>query len=70
MEKIYEEVLLKDSQPPKLLEETELKYMKSKICKITVEKKIGTGFFCKITYNNKLFKNFVSYFPSYYKILK
>ena len=28
--------------------------MKSKICKITVEKKIGTGFFCKITYNNKL----------------
>ena len=54
MEKIYEEVLLKDSQPPKLLEETELKYMKSKICRISAEKKIGTGFFCKIKYNNEL----------------
>ena len=47
MEKIYEEVLLKDSQPPKLLEETELKYMKSKICKITVEKKQALDFFVK-----------------------
>jgi hypothetical protein len=50
--KIYE-VFSKGAQPPKLLANTKLNYMKDCICKIS-GKKIGTGFFCKINYQFEL----------------
>ena len=54
MENIYEEALIKESLPPKPLKESKLKDMINKICRISVGKKIGTGFFCEINYKNKL----------------
>ena len=47
MEIKINEGLIKGAQPPKLLANTKLKYMKDCICKIS-GKKIGTWFFCKI----------------------
>ena len=54
MEKIIIEGQIKKAEPPKLLKDTKLKYMENKICKISTNKMIGTGFFCKIKYNNEL----------------
>ena len=51
----YEEALIKESLPPKPLKESKLKDMINKICRISVGKKIGTGFFCEINYKNKLY---------------
>ena len=48
MEKIIIEGQIKKAEPPKLLKDTKLKYMENKICKISTNKMIGTGFFCKI----------------------
>ena len=55
MENIYEEALIKESHPPKPLKESKLKDMINKICRISVGKKIGKGFFCEINYKNKLY---------------
>ena len=49
MEIKINEGLIKGAQPPKLLSNTKIKYMKDCICKIS-GKSIGTGFFCKIYY--------------------
>ena len=54
MENIYEEALLKESNPSKPLKESKLKDMINKICRISVGKNIGTGFFCQINYKNQL----------------
>ena len=55
MEEKIDEGLIrgKGVEPPKLLEKTDLKYMKDYICKIS-GKIIGTGFFCKIKYEDNL----------------
>ena len=53
MEEKIVEGLVKGAEPPKLLENTNLKYMKDYICKVS-GKIVGTGFFCKIKYEDKL----------------
>ena len=55
MEEKIDEALIRGEgvEPPKLLEETDLKYMKDYICKISC-KIVGTGFFCKIKYEDNL----------------
>ena len=55
MEEKIDEGLIrgKGVEPPKLLEKTDLKYMKDYICKIS-GKMVGTGFFCKIKYEDNL----------------
>ena len=51
MENNYEEGIIKDAKEMKLLEETDQKEKEKCICKINGSK-IGTGFFCKIKYEN------------------
>ena len=53
MEGKFEEGLIKGAKPSKLLKDTNLKYMIDYICKIS-GKIVGTGFFCKIKYDNEL----------------
>ena len=55
MEEKIDEGLIRGEgvEPPKLLEKTDLKYMKDYICKIS-GKIVGTGFFCKIKYEDNL----------------
>ena len=55
MEERYEEGLIKGSIDSMTIEKTEkiLNQMKTCICKV-IGDKIGTGFFCKILYQNKL----------------
>ena len=53
MEEKIEEGFIKGAKPPKLLKNTNLKYMEDYICKISGNK-IGTGFFCKIKYKDTL----------------
>ena len=55
MEEKIDEALIRGEgvEPPKLLEKTDLKYMKDYICKIS-GKIVGTGFFCKIKYEDNL----------------
>ena len=53
MEGKFEEGLIKGAKPSKLLKDTNLKYMIDYICKIS-GKMVGTGFFCKIKYDNEL----------------
>ena len=50
-ERVYEGTC-QGSEPPQLLEETNLSDLEKYICKINSDV-IGTGFFCKIEYNNK-----------------
>ena len=54
MQEKIEEALIKGAQPTKLLEDTNLKYMKNYICKISSGLKIATGFFCKTPNGSKL----------------
>ena len=51
MEDKYEEGIIKGAKEMKLLEETDQKEKEKCICKINGSK-IGTGFFCKIKYEN------------------
>ena len=51
MEDDYEEGIIKGAKEMKLLEETDQKEKEKCICKINGSK-IGTGFFCKIKYEN------------------
>ena len=53
MEDDYEEGIIKGAKEMKLLEETDQKEKEKCICKINGSK-IGTGFFCKIKYENAL----------------
>ena len=53
MEERISEGMIKGAKPPILLKDSELKYMKNYICKIS-GKSIGTGFFCKIPYKDEL----------------
>ena len=53
MEDKYEEGIIKGAKEMKLLEETDQKEKEKCICKINGSK-IGTGFFCKIKYENAL----------------
>ena len=53
MEDDYEEGIIKGAKEMKLLEETDQKEKGKCICKINGSK-IGTGFFCKIKYENAL----------------
>ena len=48
-----EEGIIPGSEKIEILENTGLKYMEKYICKINGTS-IGTGFFCKIKYNNEL----------------
>ena len=53
MEDKYEEGIIKGAEEMKLLDSTNQKEKGKCICKI-IGSKIGTGFFCKIEYENKL----------------
>ena len=53
MEDIIEEGLIPGAEEMKLLDETNHKEEGKCICKI-IGSKLGTGFFCKIKYGNKL----------------
>ena len=53
MEDKYEEGKIPGAKEPELLEASEHKDKGSCICKI-IGSKLGTGFFCKIKYGNKL----------------
>jgi len=53
MEDKYEEGIIKDAEEMKPLEDTDQKEKGKCICKINGSK-IGTGFFCKVVYQNKL----------------
>ena len=53
-EKTVNETRIEGSSEPILLEETKnISHMENYICKIIIGDKIGTGFFCKIEFNNK-----------------
>ena len=53
MEERFDEGIIKGAKPSKLLNGTNLSYMKNYICKIS-GKLNGTGFFCKINYKGIL----------------
>ena len=53
MEDKYEEGIIKGAKEMKLLEETDQKEKEKCICKIN-GKGVGTGFFCKMSYQNEL----------------
>ena len=53
MEERIDEGKIKEAQPSKLLKETDKNYLKNCICRIS-SNKIGTGFFSKIKYKEKL----------------
>ena len=48
-----DEGFVNENEETKMLEETEFKNLEKYICKV-IGNEIGTGFFCKIKYNNKL----------------
>ena len=52
-EKRVNEGYIPGSPKPLVLETTNLSHMENYICKIKTNKKFGTGFFCKLEYNNK-----------------